>query len=58
MTFCLGCYDWGKEVLSQKLSISFFLNCVNAVINTTAEEASLSFTISRSAEYGCLHGIW
>ena len=58
MAFCLGCYGfeglrWGK-LLSQKPSMSPFLNCEPAVINTMSKIASLSFTV----DHGLTYGVW
>lgn len=42
--------------MSQKISVSCFLNCVPTVLYTTANVASLPFTISGTLDPGLLHG--
>ncbi|XP_040591779.1 uncharacterized protein LOC110343500 [Mesocricetus auratus] len=44
----------GSAWLSRRSPVSLPLNCESAVINTTAEEAPLSFTISGNTD----HGFW
>lgn len=57
MVSLLGYYFWGAvgmELgygLSQKSSMSPFLNCVSAVVNITAKVAFLLFTASWSSDW-------
>lgn len=56
----LGCYYFGSgrgKRVSQKPSISLFITCESTIINTSAGEAFLLFTVSRSADHGFFHGI-
>jgi hypothetical protein len=48
----------GRQGLSQKASLSLFVNCESEVTNTTENAVSLPLTVSRSTDHGHPHGFW